>query len=67
MLSQLEKNILKLIAQSHPYPFDEIEKIYKGVRSFDKLISIIEYARSRGMGAYHVYHQVEPLLRLQTK
>jgi hypothetical protein len=44
MTEKLEKQMLKLIANSYPYPLNDVEKLYKRVKSFDKTIKEIEYS-----------------------
>ena len=42
MTEKLEKQMLKLIANSYPYPLNDVEKLYKRVKSFDKTIKEID-------------------------
>lgn len=47
--SLLEKNILRLIAQSHAISYEKIELIYKEINSFDKILDILVISRNSSL------------------
>jgi hypothetical protein len=49
-LTIVESKILNAISETHPYPFSEVEYVYKKIRSYDFTIKVLYLARYHGIG-----------------
>ena len=48
-MNELEKQILAVIASTHPYALHEVEMVYRRCKSYDKTIEILETALANGI------------------
>ena len=48
-MNYLEEQILKIIAETHPYTINEVTKVYKRCKSFDITINVLKTATANAI------------------
>jgi len=66
-LSYLESTILRVIAETHPYSFKEVELVYRRCKSYDKTIQILEEATENGTAPEEILQRHESRIELLEK
>ena len=57
-LDYLEKQILIIIAETHPFTFIECEKVYRRCRSFDDTIHILKLSSTLAESTDKIMHDI---------